>query len=368
MEQFTIAPRGPFRLSASLRFLRDATLRESTPAGHADGGDGVFRLAFPVDDDWRLAVVRFWQREGEGTLLGSVQSAAPAGLVRIQVERVLAVEEDGSALAGIAARDPVLAGLLGRHAGARPVRFPSPYEAACSMIIGHRIRALQARALTRRIAEWCGTAVDIDGRRITAFPTPRQLIGAPELPGMSVVKDERLRAVARAALEGRLSGKTLRARKPRQAIEMLRELPGIGPFFAEQILLRGAGVADVFPLHDTRLHETMAREYGLPADPAVLAGIAATWAPLRGWISWLWRVYGTEAGTPAEEVEDQPGSSKSSAPMSSAHTAGKSWMNRSINVRHSAESSTTSSTPDSRSECSGPRKVVFSPMTTRGIP
>ncbi len=360
MEQFTIAPRGPFRLSASLRFLRDAT-----PAGYADGGDGVFRLAFPVDDDWRLAVVRFWQREGAGTLLGSVQSAAPAGLVRIQVERVLAVEEDGSALAGIAARDPVLSGLLGRHAGARPVRFPSPYEAACSMIIGHRIRATQARGLTRRIAQWCGTAVDIDGRRITAFPTPRQLLGAPELPGMSAVKDERLRAVARAALEGRLSGKTLRARKPAQAIEMLRELPGIGPFFAEQILLRGAGLADVFPLHDTRLHETMAREYGVPADPAVLAGIAATWAPLRGWVSWLWRVHGngTEPGTSAEAVEDQPVS-----PMSSAHTAGKSWMNRSISVRHSTESSTTSSTPDSRSNCSGPRKVVFSPMTTRGIP
>ena len=70
----------------------------------------------------------------------------------------------------------------------------------------------------------------------------------------------------------------------------LRELPGIGPFSAELILLRGAGEPDGFPTAEPRLHEEMARAYALtdPA-PADLAGLAEKWRPYRTWVSVLLR-------------------------------------------------------------------------------
>ncbi|MGI8941002.1 MAG: hypothetical protein ACR2H7_03775 [Actinomycetota bacterium] len=59
-------------------------------------------------------------------------------------------------------------------------------------------------------------------------------------------KVEQLHAVARAALEGRLDATRLRARPRAEALAELRHLPGIGDFFAELILVRGAGDPDHF--------------------------------------------------------------------------------------------------------------------------
>ena len=50
METFTLVPRGPFSLAASIKFLEGFT-----PAGHSGAADGVLQLAFPVDGSWRTA-------------------------------------------------------------------------------------------------------------------------------------------------------------------------------------------------------------------------------------------------------------------------------------------------------------------------
>jgi 3-methyladenine DNA glycosylase/8-oxoguanine DNA glycosylase len=40
-----------------------------------------------------------------------------------------------------------------------------------------------------------------------------------------------------------------------EALAHLQRLPGIGPFSAQLILIRGAGHPDVFPSDERRLHE-----------------------------------------------------------------------------------------------------------------
>jgi hypothetical protein len=53
METFTLVPRGPFSLAASIAFLEGFT-----PASYSDVPDGTLELAFPVEGSWRTAGVR----------------------------------------------------------------------------------------------------------------------------------------------------------------------------------------------------------------------------------------------------------------------------------------------------------------------
>jgi DNA-3-methyladenine glycosylase II len=124
--------------------------------------------------------------------------------------------------------------------------------------------------------------------RLPTFPAPDAL---PErVPLVSELKSERLHAVARAALAGRLDAATLRALPTDEAVARLRELPGIGPFSAELILLRGAGHPDGFPTAESRLHEEMAHAYELSEPTAAdLARVADGWRPYRTWVSLLLR-------------------------------------------------------------------------------
>ena len=105
------------------------------------------------------------------------------------------------------------------------------------------------------------------------------------------MKVEWLRELARAAVDGHLDAAALRAAEPQEALERLRELPGVGAFSAELILVRGAGAPSLLPTAETRLRRAVALAYGLPGEPtlAELAAIAEEWRPLRSWVSLLLR-------------------------------------------------------------------------------
>jgi hypothetical protein len=114
---------------------------------------------------------------------------------------------------------------------------------------------------------------------------------------------ERLRALADAAVAGDLDATRLRAMPVEDALAHLRTLPGIGPFSAELILIRGSGHPDVFPRHERRLHASMAEAYGLgdtdASDVRRLAGIGDHWAPYRSWVALRLRTRREEKAGPA---------------------------------------------------------------------
>lgn len=70
-------------------------------------------------------------------------------------------------------------------------------------------------------------------------------------------------------------------------MEELKESPGIGPFSAELILLRGAGEPDHLPANEPRLARAVALAYGLdkPPEPQQLWKLAEGWQPYRTWVS-----------------------------------------------------------------------------------
>ncbi|MEX5721473.1 hypothetical protein [Geodermatophilus maliterrae] len=104
------------------------------------------------------------------------------------------------------------------------------------------------------------------------------------------VRRQRLAGLAEAALDGRLDAARLRSVPAGEARAAVLELPGIGPFSADLVVVRGAGAPDVLPTAEPRLTASLAELYGLidPA-PAELAALAEPWRPYRSWVSLLVR-------------------------------------------------------------------------------
>ncbi|MFD2419444.1 DNA-3-methyladenine glycosylase family protein [Amycolatopsis pigmentata] len=289
-----LVARGPFDLDASARFLAAFT-PAARPGAAAE--EGVLRMAFPVEGSWEHAGALIRRRTpgpdvGSGAPVEvSVQGAGSSADVAIgQVRRILSLDVDGSGFEDVARGDPVVGALARRYPGLRPVQFHSPYEAACWTIVGNGRPMSQAARIKQRIAERHGVEVDVAGVPLASFPAPEVLAVLDGELGLPVQKVERLHAVARAARDGLLDAGWLRSLEPDEALERLQRLPGVGPFSAQLILIRGAGHPDVFPLDEPRVHERMREAYRLPeATPAELDRLARRWRPYRSWVAVLLR-------------------------------------------------------------------------------
>jgi DNA-3-methyladenine glycosylase II len=168
-----------------------------------------------------------------------------------------------------------------------------------SLGIGQRIRIRQAAAIRASMTQQLGEPVPFGGHVVHAFPAPQRLAELGGFPGLPGRKAEWLRSVAAAALDGRHDASSQRALPPAQALAQLRQLPGIGDFSAELVLLRGAAAPDEIPRHESRLARAIALAYELPQPPSAqeLERISGNWRPYRTWATLLLRTF----------LEDQTG-------------------------------------------------------------
>ena len=306
--RFELYPSGPYSIPASARFLEGFA-----PAHYEGGGPEHLRFAFIADGLHRGEQIAgaYVSSEGEKVVVDTYGEAAPE-TVRDQVERVLSLDVDGSGFPAVGERDPVVRELQRRYPGLRPVCFYSPYEAAAWAIIGNRIRIVQAARIKARMAGELGRPVKVRGTNEQAFPGPGCLLRLDGFPGLSERKATCLRALARAALEGRLEAPYLRSLPTEESLAGLKELPGIGDFSAELVLLRGAGEPDGLPTHEPRLARAVAMAYGLKETPTAeeVAEISEGWRPYRTWVAlYLRTMLEDETG----EIARGPRNSRSSA-------------------------------------------------------
>ena len=299
---FEIDPVGPYSLASSVTFLEGFA-----PAAYEGDGTNRLRLAFLADGLAEERVAGVSVRQEGGVVIGEVSGEADVGVVRRQVARILSLEVDGRGFPEVGVRDPVVGALQRRYPGLRPVCFHSPYEAAAWAIIGHRVRMVQAAKVKARMAEQLGPKVEVEDKTEHAFPGPSRLAELEEFPGLTEIKIERLKHLARAASRGDLEADLLRSLPVDEALSRLRELPGIGPFSAELILLRGTGEPDHLPTHEPRLARAVARAYGLEetTDIEESREISESWRPYRTWVALHLRAAleeetGEIAGKPAE--------------------------------------------------------------------
>jgi DNA-3-methyladenine glycosylase II len=276
MTTTTIVPRGPF----SLRELATFGFGQRLDTSY----DGVMRMAFCADGYGPGAGVEVRQPSpSEVTVV--VHGKADPDVVTAQVARILSLDHDGSAFLEVGERDPVIGRLQEVAPGLRPPQFHSPYEAAAWAVLSARRPARQMAQVRDRLAAAHGTGFDLAGQRWHSFPAPATLLDVTSFPGIPEPKMARLHAVAQAAWDGRLDAARLAAMDPDRAMAELRELPGIGPFYAALVVVRACGLADVLVTNEAIALDTMADLYDLPGPPdaAELARLAEPWRPFRTW-------------------------------------------------------------------------------------
>ena len=273
---FTIAPRGPFSLAQARDFL--GSFR---PAGQPADDEG-FDLALEG------AVVRLGE-DGDG-VHGSVVAGAGRDDLETQVTRILSLDHDASGWIELGERDPVLGEVQRARPGLRPVLFSTPWEAAVWSILTQRTQYRQALRVREALVTAAGTPLSLDGTTYRPFPAPEAVLELGELP-LPSVKAERVRGVAQAALDGELDPDRLRGMDPEDAMTAVCELPGIGPFSAALIVIRGAGAADAPATAEPRVRVLAAERYDdpAPAEPDAFAAFAERWRPWRSWAAFVLR-------------------------------------------------------------------------------
>jgi DNA-3-methyladenine glycosylase II len=259
------------------------------------------RLAFCVDGYRAQAGVAVTQRSD-----GIVHARVAGTLgdpelesVRAQVARVLSLDKDARGFVALGQRDAVLAQLLAAAPGLRPPLFYSPYEAALWAVLSARRPWRVADAWRRKLSVAVGAGFDVAGQARWSVPLPGRLLelgaaGIHDITGVELLRAQRMLAVAEAATQGRLSATTLAGMDTERARAALRTLPGIGPFYADLVLIRATGITDLLPVNEPQLLALLGELYGNgePATQARAAELAANWAPWRTWATVLVRVAG----------------------------------------------------------------------------
>lgn len=298
-------PRGPFDLLAQNQHFEQWPTLASDPS--------TVVLAFPLESGVASAAVAVRQADRTVEVVAHSPKGAPkdADAAERQALATLSLDEDGTGWAAVGKTDPVIGGLQQRYAQLRPMLFHSPYEAGASMLVGHRITIAQGRKIRADMARELGDAITVAGEQFHAFPRPGVLAQLDSWPGLNATKITRLRALGEAAAQGWMTRDALRAMPHGEALAQLRTLPGVGEFFAQAMLFRGAGGADV-PLDDTMTRQAVQVGYGLTESPsdAQFAQISEQWAPYRACATVLLHLAARDDGTNASARPRHRGAAK----------------------------------------------------------
>lgn len=288
MKSFHFTPKGPFDLLFQNQYFNGWPTLQSDPT--------TIVMTFPIEG-WRgPAAVTLQQRE-DTSLDVHVYSDVDQEKAMQQALAAMSANEDASGWLEVGQRDSFVKELQEKYHAMRPTKFHSPYEAAASLIIGHRITVRQARVIRAQIAKQYGEVFTIAGEQFYAFPTPQKLLEITDFKALNDVKIQRLHGVAQAALDGLLDSDYLQSIPEEQALKELETLPGVGPFFSQGILHRGAGVRDSFT-HDDLTYHAIQMAYNLPEPPTTeqVLEIAEKWRPYRMWVIVLMHVWVYESG------------------------------------------------------------------------
>ena len=135
---------------------------------------------------------------------------------------------------------------------------------------------------------------DRPARPVLAARLPQRLLELDAFEGLTEEKIRRLHAVADAALDGALDADRLAALDPDEAQAQMREIRGIGPFYAALIVARASGTTDALAVGESKVLGHAGRLYGdgSPLSEERYADVAEAWRPFRTWATVLIRLHG----------------------------------------------------------------------------
>ncbi len=170
------------------------------------------------------------------------------------IRTMLGLDLDPAPFERALAREPSLHTIARGLRGMRPPRFPDFFEMFANVIPFQQVSLDAGMAVVTRLIERFGEPIEREGVRIFAFPSVDIIAGAhiDELRkcGLSARKAESLRAIACAIVSGELSEAHISQLPTSEALRVQVAQPGIGPWSASLVLLRGLGRLDAFPPGD----------------------------------------------------------------------------------------------------------------------
>lgn len=288
--ELRFAYRPPFDWEGLLAFLELRAV-----AGVEQVAEGVYWRTF--DESGVLGVVSVAHDPDREELQVRVFAAEPVSLIRLgeRVRRLFDLEADPEAIRRELRSDHTLRRLLRARPGVRVPGAWDPFEIVVRAVLGQQVTVRGACTLAGRIVERVGRRIPIlagvPAGLSHAFPEAAALAGADlGRLGLTGARERALATVARAASSGDvvLDGSV----DPAAVRSALEALPGIGPWTARYIAMRGLGEPDAFPDGDLGLRKALGTA-NEPVSAAELRTGSEAWRPWRAYAAIL--LWGSES-------------------------------------------------------------------------
>lgn len=220
-------------------------------------------------------------------LIASTSPPLPGRVVRGLAAHLFDLDTDLAPFRRLAARDAVLRRLSPNPRGLRVLQYLDPFEALVRAILGQQVSVAGARTLAGRLVRLVSPP-PAAGRPVS-FPTAAELAAVSSRAlrgiGLTRARTESLHATARAVVDGQVRLEALRHQPTGEAESALCALPGVGPWTASYVLMRGLGHRDAFPASDLGVRKALQAVYGPALRPSRILEVAERWRP--------WRAYAT---------------------------------------------------------------------------
>ncbi|OLB90840.1 MAG: DNA-3-methyladenine glycosylase [Thaumarchaeota archaeon 13_1_40CM_38_12] len=182
-------------------------------------------------------------------------------------------------------KDPILGEIIDKVGDYSLKKRTQHFAVLVESIISQQLATNAAEAIFRRFR-----------KLYPRFPTTAQILSTRKSKlrkaGLSGMKIDYLKDLARNIEEGRLDMKSLPKMSDDEVIEHLTQVKGIGRWTAEMFLIFSLGRQDVLPVHDLGLRKGVQVAFSLTElpKPKEVEKLGERWRPYRSIATWyLWK-------------------------------------------------------------------------------
>ena len=182
-------------------------------------------------------------------------------------------------------KDPILGEIIDKVGDYSLKKRTHHFAVLVESIISQQLATSAAEAIFRRFR-----------KLYPKFPTTAQILSTRKSKlrkaGLSGMKIDYLKDLARNIEEGRLDMKTLPKMSDDEIIEHLTQVKGIGRWTAEMFLIFSLGRQDVLPVNDLGLRKGVQVAFSLTElpKPKEVEKLGERWRPYRSIATWyLWK-------------------------------------------------------------------------------
>jgi AraC family transcriptional regulator, regulatory protein of adaptative response / DNA-3-methyladenine glycosylase II len=273
--ELRLSCREPFDGAALLRFFEARAVR-----GLEEVSGNTYRRSLGLAHG--TGVVELTPEAGAVRCVLRLDDLHGLGAAVARCRRLLDLDADPLAIAEALGRDEVIGELVHLRPGLRVPGCVDGSELALRAVLGQRVSFRAARTRTARLVERFGTPLEQPLGTVThLFPTASVLAEADPTTYAEL-------GVGRNALQtlaARLASREIRVdagSDPTEALTRLLAIPGIGPWTAAYVAMRGFHDPDAFPQGDAGIRRAL-KTLGRPDDPRSLAILQQRWRPWRAY-------------------------------------------------------------------------------------